>query len=180
MVLGRSPYTLLVDIWMNGDSGQERARRFEQMQRPEGIHLEIEERDGGGAIVRRLRGGVDDQIGAHFVEQGEHAFPVADIQRRMPVIRDLAAQIAPTPNRCRLPARRKSRDGCHPRHGPESLAGRNTGKPRSRSVHRSRLQVRSAYRFRAGASSHPSDGTLRVAESWSTPSVRMRREKPID
>ena len=45
-------------------------RRFEQMQRAQRVHFEIEEGNSGGAIMRRLRGGVDDQIGPQFVHQG--------------------------------------------------------------------------------------------------------------
>ena len=63
-VLGRSPYTLLVDMWNERRFGTRLPRRFQQVQRAERVHLEIEKRDGRGAVVRGLRGGVDDQVRA--------------------------------------------------------------------------------------------------------------------
>ena len=53
---------------MNGDSGQNLPRRFEQMQRAQRIDFEIEERDGRRAVVRGLGGGVDDQRRAQFLQ----------------------------------------------------------------------------------------------------------------
>jgi hypothetical protein len=67
------------------------------MQRSQRIHFEIEKRNGGRAIVRRLRGGVDDQVRPHFVEQRQHALAVPNIERRMPVTGDLLAQVLEHP-----------------------------------------------------------------------------------
>jgi hypothetical protein len=44
------------------------------------IGVEIIEGDGGGAVVRRLGGGVDDGIGLEFLEKIEHALAVADVE----------------------------------------------------------------------------------------------------
>ena len=77
---------------MNGDSGQDRRAASSRLQRAERVHLEIEERNGGRAIVRGLRGGVDDQVRTHFLQQREHTLAVPDVERGVSVAGDLAAQ----------------------------------------------------------------------------------------
>jgi len=52
---------------------------FEKMQRSQRIHFEIEKGNSGGAIVRRLRGGMNDQVRTHFVHEREHSVPIADV-----------------------------------------------------------------------------------------------------
>ncbi len=53
---------------------------FEQVERADGIGVEIVERDRRGAVVRGLGGGVDDDVGRSFLEQREHAGAVADVE----------------------------------------------------------------------------------------------------
>jgi len=72
-------------------------RGFQQMERAQRIHFEIEERDGRRLIVRGLRGGMDDQAGPQFPEEREDAFAVADIERVMTVSRDLPAETVEDP-----------------------------------------------------------------------------------
>src|SRR5580658_7930221 len=45
----------------------------------------------------RLRGGVDDQVRTHFVEQSEHALAVADIERRVLIAGNLLPQAIEDP-----------------------------------------------------------------------------------
>ena len=60
--------------------------------RAQSVHLEIEERDGCRLVVRRLRRGVDNQIGAQFFEEGEDTVTVADIESLMAITGNLAAK----------------------------------------------------------------------------------------
>ncbi len=53
---------------------------FQQVQGSNGIGVEVIEGDGGGAVVGRLGGGVDDGIGPQGFQQGEHAGTVADVE----------------------------------------------------------------------------------------------------
>ena len=53
---------------------------FEEIQSPDRVGIKIIERDGGGAIVGRLGGGVDDGIGLQCLQQGEYAGTVADVE----------------------------------------------------------------------------------------------------
>src|SRR5688572_16494903 len=55
-------------------------RRLEQVQRASGVRVEVVEWDSGGAIMRGLRGGVDDHGRAEIVNEPEDAVPVANIQ----------------------------------------------------------------------------------------------------
>ena len=73
MELGRSPYTLFVDMCMNGVSGQDSARGLQHVKGTQRIHLEIEKRDRCGAVVRRLRGGMHDQRRTELIHQREDA-----------------------------------------------------------------------------------------------------------
>src|ERR1035437_2280021 len=65
---------------------------FEEVQSAQRIDLEVEEWNGGGAIVRGLGGGVNDEVRPKLFHQGQHSLPVADIERGMPVVRHLTAQ----------------------------------------------------------------------------------------
>ena len=42
---------------------------FQQIQGADGVSSKSIERNGRGAVVRRLRGGVNDQVGPQFVDQ---------------------------------------------------------------------------------------------------------------
>ena len=55
---------------MNGDSGQSRRGGLEEVQRADGVRVEIVEGDVSGAIVRGLRGGVDDHAHAPAPRRG--------------------------------------------------------------------------------------------------------------
>ena len=67
------------------------------MQRSERIDLEIQKRDGGGAIVRRLRSGVDDQIGAQLIDESEQLVSLANVDGVMTLVRNLALQTRQNP-----------------------------------------------------------------------------------
>jgi hypothetical protein len=56
------------------------ARGREQVQGADGVDVEVVVGDVGGAVVRRLRGGVDDRAGAQFLEQFLNARAVADVE----------------------------------------------------------------------------------------------------
>ena len=53
---------------------------FEQVQGADGIGVEVIERDGGGAVVAGLRGGVDDGVGLELGDEIEDALAVADVE----------------------------------------------------------------------------------------------------
>jgi len=53
---------------------------FKQVKRANCIGIEIVERNGRRAIVRRLGGGVDDGIGLELVEKVNYALTVADVE----------------------------------------------------------------------------------------------------
>jgi hypothetical protein len=53
---------------------------FEQVERADGVRVEVVERDRGGAVVARLSGGVNDGVGLQFGEQLDGAGPVADVE----------------------------------------------------------------------------------------------------
>ena len=63
--------------------GQMLSCRFEEIHRPNCIHLEVEQWNLSRLIVRRLRRAVNDQIEALRSKEFFNARPVADIQRRM-------------------------------------------------------------------------------------------------
>ena len=77
---------------MNGDSGQCAPGRLQEMQSPKRIDLEIYKWNRRGAVMRRLRGRVDDKTRFEFLDQGQHGLAVADIQILVPVALDLTAQ----------------------------------------------------------------------------------------
>ena len=55
-------------------------RGFEQVQRADGVGVEVVERDRGGAIVARLGRRVDDGVGLDARRQLEHAGAIADVE----------------------------------------------------------------------------------------------------
>ncbi len=70
---------------------------FEQVERADGVGVEVGERDRGGAVVRRLGGGVDDGVGLQIGEQREDAVAVAhiDLVVRERLVRVLEALLVP-------------------------------------------------------------------------------------
>ncbi len=63
-----------------GRFGTGLAGGFQQVQGADGVGIKIIEGDGGGAVVGRLGGGVDDGIGLQCLQHGEHAGTVADVE----------------------------------------------------------------------------------------------------
>ena len=55
-------------------------RRLEQVQRTDGVRVEVVEGDLGREVVRRLRGGVDDRVGLHLPDESQDAGAVADVE----------------------------------------------------------------------------------------------------
>ena len=53
---------------------------FQQIKGTNSVGVEVIERDRGGAVVRRLGGGVDDRVGPHLAQEGEDALAVADVE----------------------------------------------------------------------------------------------------
>lgn len=54
--------------------------RFEQVERADGIGVEVFKRDRRGAIMRWLGGGVDDGVGLYVLQQLQHALAIPDVQ----------------------------------------------------------------------------------------------------
>ena len=108
-----SPYTLFVDMWMNGVSGQNCRAASSRLSVPTRIDFEIEKGDVGGAVVRRLRGGMHDQRGPKIIHQRQDAGAIADIEIAMIVgrksrSRSRVQRVSPS-------GRRKWRAGCYRR-----------------------------------------------------------------
>ena len=53
---------------------------LEQVQRADGVRVEVVERDGRRPVVRGLRGRVDDRRRPQRLDQGQDAGPVADVE----------------------------------------------------------------------------------------------------
>ncbi len=84
---------------MKGDSGQAAAHRLQEIQRAAGVHVEVVERAVLGEVVRRLRGGVDDELGTETCDQVAHRRAIPDVERVVrEVLRD-AAQAGEVPAR---------------------------------------------------------------------------------
>ena len=64
----------------------------EQVQRTHGVDLEVEERNRRGAVVRRLRRGVNDGGWADLFDEPQDAVAIADIARLVAVSGDGGAQ----------------------------------------------------------------------------------------
>lgn len=71
---------------------------FEKVKGPDGVGVEIVKRDGGGPVVTRLCGSMNDCIGAYRTEQLSDTTAIPDIQFVMFEVRegDLEALLAPT------------------------------------------------------------------------------------
>jgi phosphopantetheine adenylyltransferase len=53
---------------------------FKEVQRADGVGVEVIKGNRSRAIVRGLRGGVDDDVGFDFGNEVENALPVADVE----------------------------------------------------------------------------------------------------
>ena len=60
--------------------GASLAGGFEEVQRADGVSVEVIKGNRSRAIVRGLRGGVDDDVGFDFCDKIENALPVANVQ----------------------------------------------------------------------------------------------------
>ena len=94
-VFGRSPYTLLVEQWMNGASERVLAGVLQHVERADGVHVEVGVRLLGGPVVARLTGGVDHDgdVRAVLLEDLGQPFAVADVDVEVGVrVAELAGQ----------------------------------------------------------------------------------------
>ena len=66
-------------MWIKGDSGQERRAASREVEGADGIGFEIVEGNGGSAVVRGLRGGMDDERGPEFGDDFEDPGTIADV-----------------------------------------------------------------------------------------------------
>ena len=71
---------MFVERNANGDSGAVAPRRLEEVERADGVDVEVVERPARGEVVRRLRGGVDDQLGLRLLDDAFDAGAVADVE----------------------------------------------------------------------------------------------------
>ena len=55
-------------------------RRFDEVERPAGVGVEVIERNNRRTIMRRLRGTVDDDVWLDLTDQIEHTLTVTDIE----------------------------------------------------------------------------------------------------
>jgi len=62
-----------------GRLGAKLAGGFEEIERPDGVGIEIIEGDFGGEVVRGLRGGVDNDVGAESADEIEDGGAVAHV-----------------------------------------------------------------------------------------------------
>ena len=111
---------------------------LEQVERPDGVHLEVVERAGGREVVRGLSGSVDDQLRARAVHQLEDRGPVADVERVVLEARRRRAQALQVPGRVAVLAEELARACCCRRRGRASRARRGRRRSRSRSARSSR------------------------------------------
>ena len=109
------------------------ARGLEQVQRADGVHVEVVERDGRGAIVRRLGRGVDDRRRAAAPHQRQDACAVADVELVMAEAGQRRLRGAADSSACRPAGRRTPRAGCCRCRARQSPARRSTCRPPSRS-----------------------------------------------
>ena len=120
--------------------GAETPRGLQQVQSPQRIDLEVEERNGGGAVVRRLGGGVQDEVRPEFFHQRQHSVAVAYIERGMPVAGHFAPQAFQNPTgiafRTEEDCAMVTVDACD----AEALTGEEEGNLRSDQATRSRDQ----------------------------------------
>ena len=90
--------TIAVDLVGAGEAERrilaEVARRHQHVHGADGVDVEIVVGNGGGLVVRRLRGGVDDEIGPLGVEQIAHPLAIANVEIGMAVVRHGIDQVA--------------------------------------------------------------------------------------
>ena len=82
------------------------ARGFEQVQGADGVDAEIRVRLARGPVVRRLRGGVNDQgdVLAECFEKIFHRLPVADVEIVVLITRNGGDEFLPVGQSGRFPA----------------------------------------------------------------------------
>jgi hypothetical protein len=80
-----------------GRFGTGAARRFEEVKRSKRIHFEIEKGNGGGPVVRRLGGGVNDEGRLQFGDQVQNGVAVPNVQRFVAVTRNFGLELAEHP-----------------------------------------------------------------------------------
>lgn len=73
------------------------AGRLKQVQGADRIRIEVIERNRGRAVMRRLRGGMDDGIGFDFGNKLQNALPVSNVDIVVGVVRDTAPQAVQGP-----------------------------------------------------------------------------------
>ena len=120
MVLGRSPYTLLVDMWMNGRLRAMPPRGLEQVQRADGVHVEVVEGNAGGQVVRGLGGGVDDDGRLEAFRPASARRRGREYPARGAEAGERRLQPLPGSSGCCPAGRRRPRAGYCPRRGPRS------------------------------------------------------------
>lgn len=74
-------------------------RRFQQVQRADGIHVEIHKRNLLRLVVRRLGGTVNDQVKPLRLEEIHDLLPVADVERHVGKAPGVLAQALKVPAR---------------------------------------------------------------------------------
>ena len=74
-------------------------RGFKKVQGAHRVHIEVIEWPTRGEIVTGLRGGVDERVRPHFLEQGQHARAIANIQFVMLKSRELLLESLRVPAR---------------------------------------------------------------------------------
>ena len=70
---------------------------FEEIEGADGVGVEVVEGNGGGAVVGRLRGGVDDDGGRDGFDEGEDAGAVADVELVVDEARELGGETGLVP-----------------------------------------------------------------------------------
>ena len=70
---------------------------FEQVQRSQSVDLEIQEGNGGGAVMRGLGSGVNDETWANFADQREYGVAVSYIERLVTITGYLVPQAFENP-----------------------------------------------------------------------------------
>jgi hypothetical protein len=73
------------------------ASGFKEIQGTDGVGIKIVEGDLCSTIVRGLGSGVYNDRGLYFLDEGEHALPVANVDFAMLIARDGAAQALESP-----------------------------------------------------------------------------------
>ena len=69
---------------------RDRPRSFEHVDGAECVYFEIENRNSGSAVMRRLTGTMHDQPRTGFLDQGNQGFTVSDIETVVFITLDLS------------------------------------------------------------------------------------------